>query len=631
MALPQLNLTEAAHVGPLREPSVKAMTAPGRAMQATAGAIKNAANALEDVVVKVGRARDDGAMSRYRAMLASTASEMEQVVISNPDPENWQPEWERRLGKLDAEMDKLKLSPNAALQMRNHRHEFEARLVADLGVKAMNATYREAVAQGTNELKTLAEARDLDAFESRAREMRELGYFTESQEQELVHEASRKIAARDMEDLLLYSPKDALELAESKSFFDEMPGATEHDRKRWEFQAKQRIQAKQAEELRALSGAMNDGSIATEADFVEALGRAEYIDDTFHDELRFHFEQSQPLDAETRFSLSDSLNDLHDSYKAGEMSLDDYRLAHDELAQIVFSLGSRDGSGALRERVHALDPAKWNGRNLDLSKEESAEKAVSDLGKIYQAQRAFGGAGSDEEAKELEPAERARLEAESYLLRERTERSVLDWLKQNPDAGPDEVTERFRKTYIEQVAADVIAPAPKSPEARRRSLGEILGEPVSPAAGPPGARNNTPDAPVGGSLREMVKSFEGFHETAYFDHKQHSVGYGTKGKPGETITKEEAERRLDQELALHRRRVEREAERCGLTFEAHELDALTSFDFNTGKIGQLLAGGTRSKAEIASKMLLYRNASGKPLRGLQRRRMAEAKLFRRGW
>ena len=135
----------------------------------------------------------------------------------------------------------------------------------------------------------------------------------------------------------------------------------------------------------------------------------------------------------------------------------------------------------------------------------------------------------------------------------------------------------------------------------------------------------------------MIRHFEaggekaGFHATAYDDGAQWSIGYGTKARPGETITKEEAERRLDVELASHRKRVLAEANRVGMDFEPHELDALISFDFNTGRIGQLLAGGTRSKAEIASKILLYRNAGGKRLVGLERRRLAESKLFRRGY
>ena len=169
----------------------------------------------------------------------------------------------------------------------------------------------------------------------------------------------------------------------------------------------------------------------------------------------------------------------------------------------------------------------------------------------------------------------------------------------------------------------------------------VEGEDAS-STGPKGARDSISEEPVGGDLKAMVRHFEaggekaGFHATAYDDGPQFSIGFGTKSRPGETITKEEAERRLDVELASHRKRVLAEAKRAGMGFEPHEIDALTSFDFNTGRIQKLLANGTRSKAEIASAMLLYRNRTKKDgtlerLRGLEKRRIAEATLFRRGY
>jgi GH24 family phage-related lysozyme (muramidase) len=61
------------------------------------------------------------------------------------------------------------------------------------------------------------------------------------------------------------------------------------------------------------------------------------------------------------------------------------------------------------------------------------------------------------------------------------------------------------------------------------------------------------------------------------------------------------------------------------------MDALTSFDYNTGSIRKLLANGTRTKAEIAEKMLLYIKADGERLTGLERRRAAERHIFLNGY
>jgi GH24 family phage-related lysozyme (muramidase) len=156
------------------------------------------------------------------------------------------------------------------------------------------------------------------------------------------------------------------------------------------------------------------------------------------------------------------------------------------------------------------------------------------------------------------------------------------------------------------------------------------------SGGPAGASDSTASLPVGNNLTEIVKHFEaggapgGFHEKAYWDYGQWSIGYGTKSKEGETISKAEGEKRLAAELGSHRGRVETEAKRLGLSFTPAELDALTSFDYNTGKIETLLAGGKRSKREIADTMPLYRNAGGDRIPGLERRRKAERHLFLHG-
>lgn len=49
------------------------------------------------------------------------------------------------------------------------------------------------------------------------------------------------------------------------------------------------------------------------------------------------------------------------------------------------------------------------------------------------------------------------------------------------------------------------------------------------------------------SLVQAVKGFEGYTPKSQWDYKQHSVGYGTRGKPGEVIDQAEAERRLGDE------------------------------------------------------------------------------------
>ena len=139
------------------------------------------------------------------------------------------------------------------------------------------------------------------------------------------------------------------------------------------------------------------------------------------------------------------------------------------------------------------------------------------------------------------------------------------------------------------------------------------------------------------NLVDMVKHFEaggapeGFFPQAYWDVSQWSIGYGTRSKAGETISREEAEKRLKSELGMHRARVEAVNAKYNLGLTENEADALTSFDFNTGRLEELVAGGRRSKAEIAAALPFYRNAGGQRLPGLEVRRAAEQAVFLNGY
>lgn len=134
-----------------------------------------------------------------------------------------------------------------------------------------------------------------------------------------------------------------------------------------------------------------------------------------------------------------------------------------------------------------------------------------------------------------------------------------------------------------------------------------------------------------GDLLGFIKGKEGFYAEPYDDYAQTSIGYGTRAKPGETsITKEEAERRLQQEVAQARKGVDRAVAEAGLSLSAQQLDALTSFNYNTGAVDTLLKGGARTPEQIASAMLLYNKAGGKTLPGLVQRRKEESAMFTGG-
>ena len=134
-------------------------------------------------------------------------------------------------------------------------------------------------------------------------------------------------------------------------------------------------------------------------------------------------------------------------------------------------------------------------------------------------------------------------------------------------------------------------------------------------------------------LVNFVKEKEGFRANAYQDAVGvWTIGYGsTKGvKKGDQISMANAEKLLAEELEDFKHYVENYSVKVGYHWNPQQIDALTSFVFNLGKgrLNQLTADGTRDNETIAEKMLLYRNAGGQVLRGLEIRRQEESEHFK---
>lgn len=136
----------------------------------------------------------------------------------------------------------------------------------------------------------------------------------------------------------------------------------------------------------------------------------------------------------------------------------------------------------------------------------------------------------------------------------------------------------------------------------------------------------------------LVKSFEGCELKAYPDPGSGgdpwTIGWGATGcdiKRGVTWTQEQCDARLEFDIAKFADGVSKLI--GDAPTKQREFDALVSFAFNVGlanlKSSTLLrlhkAG---DKAGAAGQFVRWNKAAGKVMRGLTRRREAEAKLYR---
>ena len=130
----------------------------------------------------------------------------------------------------------------------------------------------------------------------------------------------------------------------------------------------------------------------------------------------------------------------------------------------------------------------------------------------------------------------------------------------------------------------------------------------------------------------LIKRFEGCKLQAYkCSAGVPTIGFGsTRGvEMGMEISQERAEALLLEDVAD----FEEEVNKCvEVPLTQNQFDALVSFSFNLG-LGTLQRSTVRSallrgdEEAAIDTLLKYRRAGGKILRGLERRRAAEADLF----
>lgn len=136
---------------------------------------------------------------------------------------------------------------------------------------------------------------------------------------------------------------------------------------------------------------------------------------------------------------------------------------------------------------------------------------------------------------------------------------------------------------------------------------------------------------------EILKQIEGFHEKAYEDNGQWSIGYGTAANKGDTITRAEA----DKAMRTHLKSIDKAIGTLSITarreFTQSEHDALSLFSYNCGTAWITANGRFRQSIinndkgnDFLYNICLWANVGGTPSKGLLTRRLAEANLYLNG-
>ena len=136
------------------------------------------------------------------------------------------------------------------------------------------------------------------------------------------------------------------------------------------------------------------------------------------------------------------------------------------------------------------------------------------------------------------------------------------------------------------------------------------------------------------SAVNLIKEYEGFSATAYWDNTQWSIGYGTKSTQGATITMEEAHTAMMAELQEVEKALNEFTAKYGLYLSQNQFDALASLSYNCGTKWMTTSGRLRQAVtdgktgnDFLFAISLWANISSVPNAGLLKRRMSEANLY----
>jgi lysozyme len=163
-----------------------------------------------------------------------------------------------------------------------------------------------------------------------------------------------------------------------------------------------------------------------------------------------------------------------------------------------------------------------------------------------------------------------------------------------------------------------------------------LGLLTSPVAHPPEpCLGNCQPSPVS---EGVIKHFEGYSPIIYKDAAGYdTIGFGHLIKPGEKIEEpllgDAAERLLQQDIAPNAAAVN---QYVGVPLFQGQFDGVLSWTYNLGE-GALKSSTMLKKInaarhdEVPGQMKRWNRAGGKVLKGLERRREAEAALYEIRW
>lgn len=618
-SVPRRNYNLSAVAGTLMAPTIQqgAFDGPAKGMQAIGQGLAQVGQASGQIaaVIEDFRRRDNETLDIASGAEADAirtdfmAKQMEARQTLPPD--QWEKHFDDGFVELDGRLKKLQFSPAGQARFAADMTRWQADQKAQTFLSGRRQVMENRIATVEGEIdRRIVDGDTLGAL-ALAHSSKNAGMITEAQLNEVTAAATKVTRERVQADMLATDPKGYLaEMSEGvktgkSDVFDWM-----NDRKefmRQEGIAKARISQLQSEALGELKSGVVNGSI-TDLDGIK----------------KFNASKGDIFDEKDLPGFQTMLNKFGPLNSAvyGEFAarIDNYDIEKDPTGEKATRLEIE-----MAQRLPDKAASDLASRLNDRKKMPKAEAAfvtsfLNEIGTLGDAGLLNDGKTGKKGSKITNPA----VHAENWEKIETAKEYMRQWFKTNPKASPKQARDEFT-SYLGQEVSDAAASRFKIQTEAQSTIKwgiNAFGVPTM----------TTAEERLDLTLVDAVKGMEGFYETAYSDYKQHSVGYGTRAKsPSERITKEEADKRLRKELAMHVGRIDDAAKKGGYKLTAGQRNALTSFDFNTGKGAYLLETSGGDLQEVARRMGLYTKVTEKgkkvDLPGLVARRKKELEIF----
>ena len=401
--------------------------AAGRALESVGTAIAQTGAAGLEILGKVRRASEAGAISAFMAQADEKAGSFSIELARRSDTDAWPLDWKNRVASLKEDGKALGLSPEAAAQLDGEFSRWASTRSIHFETQAATKGLGIARAQTTQALDYYANRNDKEGFERTSRTAAAGGILNPAEVEQAQTHFREQEASIDLERMIDGNPQSLIDQPD-ETILAALPGATLDMVARGRNAAEAKVQQYRSDEMDTLEGALGTEKLSPKD--IEA---AAYLTPRDREALVDALGQKDPPSNENHGAAWGLLGTLRDARSDPSVTPENYRVLWNETRGSVLRRIAPKWQGDIRQELSNLSPA---GRHTDpariVTAYEKGDLEAQGRDVAFRARDAgfFGSVGDD-----APPAEREKAFRKAEDIRLAVKRFVAG----KPEAAPEEI------------------------------------------------------------------------------------------------------------------------------------------------------------------------------------------------